>query len=391
MPARSRRTLYRAALRAPLALAVAACAVSCPAAALAQGARAARPARAAVRARDATSATYLALAEQGIGQQSTRWRTSRYGWYCEVLGCGGEYPLLTVWGIVRMFESVDAVALAAPTAAHRSAAQHLAARAESLYWNRYLHGFDPYPGDNYPNAQAWFDDNGWLGLAFFDAYRATGSHRWLRDAQRALEFIAAYGWDPPNGMWWNTQHEHHSGEALAADSLLATLLYSANGDASDLAHARTWIDWANAHDVAYAGLYASQGPHSGIIDYVQGPLIYAQYLLCQATGVSAYCRHAAAQSSTLAHIWGVEYNLAPLYDSIYMQWMMAYDEATGGTHWIEVARANAAEAAHHTPNGDGLWLDAWWGGEIHEINTQPGMFRTMAATTSLYAWLAYYG
>ncbi len=42
-------------------------------------------------------------------------------------------PLLTIWGMVRMFEAVDAVALAAPTAAHRAAVNRLAARSVSLY------------------------------------------------------------------------------------------------------------------------------------------------------------------------------------------------------------------------------------------------------------------
>jgi uncharacterized protein YyaL (SSP411 family) len=289
-----------------------------------------------------------------------------------------------------MFESVDGVALAAPSTSQRSNVNRLAAQIERLYWNRYLRGFDPYPGDDYPSAQAWFDDNGWLGLAFADAYRATGARRWLEDAQRALDFIAAHGWDGANGMWWNTQHAHHSGEALAADSLLAMLLYTAGGSHRDLVDAQTWIHWANTRDIAYAGLYASQGPRSTVIDYVEAPLIYAQYLLCRSTGVESYCSHAAAQSRTLSHIYGVEYDLAPLYDSIYMQWMMAYDQATGGTHWITVAQANAAAAMRNATDGRGLWLDAWWGGRIHEPNTLPDMFRTMAGTTSLYAWLAYY-
>ena len=62
-----------------------------------------------------TPAQYAQLAEQGITQQSGHWKTSKDNWYCEYLRCSTQYnayPLLTVWGIVRMFESVDAVALA---------------------------------------------------------------------------------------------------------------------------------------------------------------------------------------------------------------------------------------------------------------------------------------
>ena len=342
----------------------------------------------------ALSARYAQLADEGLHRQSLRWRTSTDHWFCETLGCTGAYPLLTIWGVVRMFEAADGVELAAPSPSHRATVDSFAGEAETLYWNKYLNGYDPYPGDDYPAAQAWFDDNGWLGLAFVDAYRATGERRWLADAQRALDFIAANGWSGGgrgNGMWWNTQHQQHSGEALAADSLLAVMLYDATRRVSDLRDAQTWVDWANANDIGFSGLYDSEGPGSSVIDYVEAPLIYGQYLLCQDLHQEGYCARAAAQSSALTHIYGTAYNLAPLYDSIFFQWMMAYDQATGDRHWIGVAQANAGAAIGHATDGHGLWLGSWWGGPIRDRNTGPGMFRTVAGTTSLYAWLAYYG
>ena len=332
----------------------------------------------------------LRLAEQGITQQSVHWHTSAHGWYCERLGCPGAYPLLTVWGDVRLFESIDAVALAAPSAAHRASVDRFASRSEKLYWNHYLHGYDPYPGDDFRAAKAWFDDNGWLGLAFLDAYRATGERRWARAAQRAFDFIAAHGWAAQGGMWWDVQHDHLSGEALAAASLLGMLLYGVNHDHSDLAHARKWIDWATAHDTGFHGLYDSQGPGSSVIDYVEAPLIYAQQLLCAAVHNATYCRHAATQDQALTQIYGYEYNLAPVYDSIFFQWMLAYDASTGAQHWLGVAQTNARAAMTHAPSPQGLWLGSWWGGRITDPGTQPGMLRTMAGTASLYAWLAYY-
>lgn len=342
----------------------------------------------------ADTAHDLQLADQGLHVQSARWRTGTDHWFCESLGCTGAYPLLTIWGVVRMFESADAVELADPSPAHRATVESFASQSEKLYWNHYLNGYDPYPGDDFPAAQAWFDDNGWLGLAFVDAYRATGQRRWLGDAQRALDFIAARGWSGGGrggGMWWNTQHQQFSGEALAADSLLGVLLYDATRHTGDLQSARKWIDWANAHDIGFSGLYDSEGPGSSVIDYVEAPLIYAQYRVCQDTGRTDYCTHAAAQSNTLTRIYGVRYDLAPLYDSIFFQWMMAYDRATGDTHWITVAQQNAQAASTHASTGQGLWLGSWWGGPIRDRNTQPNMFRTVGGTTSLFAWLAYYG
>jgi Glycosyl hydrolase family 76 len=339
-------------------------------------------------ARTAQPLDYLRLAEAGIAQ-SANWRSG--AWYCEYLGCTGSYPLLTIWGDVRMFESVDAVEMAAPSSAHRALVDRFG-HASERYWNPYLNGYAPYPGDRYRGVEAWFDDNGWLGVAFVEAYRATGEHRYLRDASRAFDFIAANGWDAADGggMWWNTDHPYHAGEALAADSLLGMLLYGIDHQRFQLDQARMFIDWGNSHDIGFHGLYMSGGPHSTVIDYVEGPLIYAQYLLCKATGVNAYCAHSAEQAQSMTEIYGVQYNFAPLYDSIFFEWMMAYGQAVGDDHWLELAQVNAAAAAQHAAIGDGLWLGSWWGGPIRDSQTLPGMFRTMAGTTSLFAWLADY-
>ncbi len=331
---------------------------------------------------------YEALAEQGLAQ-SESWRAG--GWYCEYLGCTGAYPLLTIWGDVRMFETVDALEQAAPSPTHRAEVDRFA-HASERYWNPYLNGYAPYPGDRYRGAEAWFDDNGWLGVAFVQAYRATGERRYLHDAQRAFNFAATQGWDAAGGggMWWNTEHPYHAGEALASNSLLGMLLYGADHEPDQLAQVRKFIDWGNSHDVGFHGLYLSGGPGSTVIDYVEAPLIYAQYLLCQATGQQSYCAHSAEQARSMTEMYGVEYNFAPLYDSIFMEWMEAYGRAVGDGHWLEVAEVNAAHAARHAPDGRGLWLDSWWGGPIRDSQTLPGMFRTMAGTTSLFAWLAYY-
>jgi glycosyl hydrolase family 76 len=338
--------------------------------------------------RTAQPSDYLKLAEAGIAQ-SASWRSG--GWYCEYLGCTGAYPLLTIWGDVRMFESVAAVELAAPSHAHRALVDRFG-RASERYWNPYLNGYAPYPGDRYRGAEAWFDDNGWLGVAFVQAYRATGERRYLHDAVRAFDFIAANGWDAAGGggMWWNTDHPYHAGEALAADSLLGMLLYGIDHQHFQLNEARMFIDWGNSHDVGFRGLYMSGGPHSTVIDYVEAPLIYAQYLLCQATSQSGYCAHSVEQAHAMTEVYGVQYNFAPLYDSIFFEWMMAYGQAVGDNHWLELAQRNAAAAAQHAAVAHGLWLGSWWGGPIKDSQTLPGMFRTMAGTTSLFAWLSCY-
>ena len=345
-------------------------------------------ARAAPLARAAQAQDYVTLTAAGVAQ-SASWRAGH--WYCEYLGCTGPYPLLTIWGEVRMFEAVDALEIAVPSAAHRALVNSFG-RASEHYWNPHLPGYAPYPDDRGRGVEAWFDDNGWLGIAFVQAYRATGERRYLLDAQRAFDFIALEGWDAADGggLWWNTDHQYLAGEALAADSLLGMLLYGIDDQAAQLVEARMFIEWGNAHDVGFHGLYMSGGPHSAVIDYIEAPLIYAQYLLCGATDDQSYCTHAAEQAQSLTKVYGVEYNFGPVYDSIFFEWMMAYGRAVGDDHWLELAQTNAAQAAQHATIGDGLWLGSWWGGPIEDSQTQPGMFRTMAGTTSLFAWLAYY-
>ncbi len=338
---------------------------------------------------------YLGLAEAGVGK-GDRWRLG--GWYCEYLGCSsGPYPLLTIWGEVPMFETADALQLAAPSGAHRRLVEKFGLASEH-YWDRALGGYAPYPGDREGNVEAFFDDNGWLGIAFANAYAATHEARWLRDAQRAFGFISAHGWDSAGGggMWWNTTHPYHSGPALASDALLGMLLYADDHESSQLTDAKAYVDWANVadnHDERQLYLEQPNRPES-VNDYVQAPLVYAQQLLCEDGAGEEYCVHAGRVAATMAeqnvNASGYKYNYGPQYDAIFMQWMMAYGKATGQRYWARLAEVNAGAAAAHASDGEGLWLSSWWGGPITDPQTHPGMFRTSAATTSLFAWTAYY-
>ena len=203
-------------------------------------------------------------------------------------------------------------------------------------------------------AEAWFDDNGWLGLAYIDAYTATRDHRYLYDAQRAFRFIATQGWDAAGGggMWWNTQHPYHSGPALASDALLGMLLYNADHEASQLQAVKTYVDWANAKDAndeRHLYLEESNKPES-VNDYVQAPLIYAQYLLCKDGQGESYCVRAGRTAATLAETnvskVGYRYNYGPEYDTIYLQWMLALYSLEGNPHLYAMAAANAQAAEH---------------------------------------------
>jgi hypothetical protein len=337
---------------------------------------------------------YLALAKAGVASAELRWRNPRLGWYDERLDDRERYPLATIWGIVPLFQSLDAIAVAQPSPANRRALARFAAGAER-YLNRGLRplpGYSPYPGDREADTETWFDDNGWWGLAFMEAYRATGTHRYLTDAERALRYIASVGWDPSSGgIWWNTDHPYKAGEALASGTLLASLVYQQTHSSFALAQAHKYLAWANTSGFSAANqLYAASNLNPTPIDYIEAPLIYAQALLCRLTGTPSECARAQQLKGVALQRFGYQLDFSPQYDAIYLQWMLALYGLEGDPTLYQLAAANARDAQARAANGEGLYLLSWSGEPLPSIDAQPGMLQTQAATTSLFAWLAVY-
>jgi hypothetical protein len=339
---------------------------------------------------------YLALAEAGVAGAQTHWHDTRLGWYDARLNDRDRYPLATIWDIVPLFQSLDAIAIASPTAAHRGAVKRFAAGAER-YLNRGLRplpGYSPYPGDRERSTETWFDDNGWWGMAFIDAYRATGNRRYLTDAQRALTYIARAGWDPRSGgIWWNTTHPYKSGPALASDTLLATLLYQLTGSRFDLAQARRFLAWGNSAGGGFSaadGLYAGSSINQTPVDYIEGPLIYAQADLCRLTSNAFECALADRLKGTALTRFGYLLDFSPQYDAIYLQWMLALYGLENDPTLYRMAADNARDIQSRAANAQGLYLLSWNGQTLPRANALPGMLQTHAASISMLAWLAVY-
>jgi hypothetical protein len=341
-----------------------------------------------------TQQRYLALAQAGVRSAERRWHDARRGWYDARLNDHDRYPLATIWDIVPLFESIDAIAIAQPSPANRSAVARFAAGAER-YLNRGLRplaGYSPYPGDRTADTETWFDDNGWWGLAFMNAYRATGTRRYLKDAERALHYIARVGWDPQaGGIWWNTRHPYKAGEALASGTLLAVLLYEQTHSAFALAQAHRFLSWADSSGFSPADrLYAASNISPTPIDYIEGPLIYAQAALCRASSTQALCDRAEQLKATALSRFGYLLDFSPQYDAIYLQWMLALYAFDGDRSLYALAADNARSAQSRALDPEGLYLLSWNSETLPRSYARPGMLQTQAATTSVFAWLAVY-
>src|SRR4051794_12263160 len=237
----------------------------------------------------AAPAVDLAAARSGVAP-ARAWWDPRRGWYAQSLPATGHRWRATLWGIVHLFGAYNAIAIADPSRANIAAARRFGIGAER-YWNPELR---PVPGYSRTPpgkvGRTWYDDEGWWGVAQFDAYRATHDRRFLADAARSLRFIDS-GWDPvAGGIWWNDLHAFKASEGLAGGTLTAAGLFEVTHRPRYLALARKYIAWADRTIRAPDGLYGARSSPRRPMPYVEGPMAEAFLRLCRATGRQAYCR-----------------------------------------------------------------------------------------------------
>ena len=264
-------------------------------------------------------------------------------------GDGERYPLATIWDSVPLFETLDAIAIAQPTPSALLAVRRFADGAER-YLNRGLRpvpGYSPYPGDRERDTETWFDDNGWWGIAFMQAYRATGaaqvSHR--RRTGAALHLGRRLG--SPLGR---DLVEHHPplqgrrgdrvGDAAGDADLRADRLARGPGD-------RAQVPGVGGH-----GRLQRRGRplrrqqhqpdadrlHRGAADLRPGGAVRAG---C-AAGAAAPARERLKRTALTR--FGSVLDFSPQYDAIYLQWMLALYSLDHDPALYDLAAANAREA-----------------------------------------------
>jgi hypothetical protein len=334
-------------------------------------------------------ATYLGVAEQAVTQIERSWWNPKLAWYNKFLTISGADPLATLWDAFPLFEAIDAIAVADPTTANRAAVEQFGAGAER-YWDPNLKpvgGYLWYPDPAVTEGSAFFDDNGWFGIAFFDAYSATGDPRFLRDAIRAFKFIDIAGWagDSVGGVWWDTGHRYKTAEPLAAAAVLGAEIYEQTRIRYYLTETDKFIAWADAHSWNSArGLYARSDVSDTVMDYVEGMMIGAQVTLCHATGDPSRCDKAEQLANAAMIAFPSSYHWTPEADAIYLRWMLYLYENDHDLRWYSLADQAAQAALANARDASGLFTKAWDGGSA----SRGERLLTAAGTVSLFAWLA---
>jgi hypothetical protein len=404
-----------------------------------------------------SQAHYLAAANRGV-KQTHRWWSPRLRWYRAVLDQG---RVASLWGIVPLFEAVNGLQIAQPSRRHRAHLNRFARGAER-YLNRTLEpvpGFGPKPGQRNPGKTTWFDDNGWWGLAFLDAYRATGDPRYVNDAMIAQRFISVSGWDTtpgrPGGIWWNTNHSFYAGESLAGGTLLSARLYALTHQQSYLDDALKFIAWgdvwltdpstglyarlrkpktyktgttsggdatapgspvaaaaadqraliANPDEAAKLEASGMPVPASGEaqsafnnyppfapspMPYVNGPMILAHRIICEATGTKSFCDRAADLAARTLQVYQ-RFWMGPQFDFWYVRTMLEYAQMDNSSNWYGIIQRNARSALHRARDRHGLYLRTWYGKKAAHANAPKGSVQLHSANAALFAWMAALG
>jgi len=333
----------------------------------------------------ANQAQYQQFAEQGLAQMQQDWWNAKQGWYNNRRPDDGQAP--SMWSSYPMMELVAAVAIADPTPENKALVNSTFLAGEN-FWDPTINGTGGIAwqwGLKY-SGNAYFDDAGWWGVSYLDAYRATGEARWLWDAGRVLSYMDRYGWDPVHGgMWWDTGANYKTSEPLAAATLIAATLYRVQHKAYYLKLATKYLAWADANtrNPQAGNLYGRSATDGTVMDYVEGMMIAAHVQLCLATKQQSYCDDAESLAQASLDVFPVLHPWVPEADTIYLQGILQLYAYDGNPTWYALAYKNAEEAKANSRDDTGWWSRDWWGDWA-----DPGVLFTPAATLELFAWMA---
>lgn len=323
--------------------------------------------------------------EQGIAAVNKRWAWK--GWYQDVPGVPGWS---SIWDTEQLFQAYVALDLAEPTTRHRNMLVWFAAKSEQGYYNPTLGdgvgGFSTGFGHHGEQGQQWFDDNGWLGLSFLDAYRQTHLKRFLTDAERAFRYLYEAGWDlVGGGIWWNTQHTVKSAESVNTAALLAVELYELHAGAGYLGDAQKLIAWADDNlRQPHSPLYVNHPGGDGVtVSYLESPMLSVFMRLC--ADVKLYCDRVSPFENAMLAAYGGALHQPPQFDATYIRYLLDAYQLSHDSRLYTVAYANAQRIERNAVDADGYYSKAWDGSAS---GVRAGLISVDGAALEALAWTA---
>jgi hypothetical protein len=398
----------------------------------------------------ASPGAFLHAAKHGVARTNEWWAKKRH-WYKSTLT---SHNVVSLWGVVPLFEAVNGIATVRPSPRNLGAVNFMAYGAQR-YFNPSLQpvpGFGPKPNQNEAGKTTWFDDNGWFGLAFLDAYQVTGNQQWLYDAELAQRFISVSGWDTtagrPGGIWWNTNQSFYAGESLAGGTLLSAKLYEITHQPGYLADAQKFIAWGDQWLTDPAtGLYArlrkpgtypppapttppattaqaqaadqqavaenpdeaaklnaaerGESPKLRVLGnyppfapspmpYVNGPMILAHRIICETTGDQAYCARAEDLAQRAVTVYQ-RFWMGPQFDFWFIRTFLEFARRDKNPAWLAFSNRIATKALKRTNDRHGLLLRTWYGKKASWAGAPKGSLQLHSANAALFAWEAALG
>jgi uncharacterized protein YyaL (SSP411 family) len=331
--------------------------------------------------RDPPRAQLVADVGRGLDAAEQRWW--RNGWFHDPDHDGRP---ARIWQAVHSLEAAAGLAAATGATADRDRARRYATAAEG-YWNPALGGglggFSTEYGGRGDTVTNWYDDNGWLGLAFLDAYRATGVRVYLEDARRAFRYLYKSGWDARSGgIWWDSARPFKATESTVTAALLAASLAEETHERSYVVAARRIVDWANANVLdPKSGLYTRVPGSDVAISYLQSPMISAMARLCHTSNL--YCKRVGPLIHATLARYGGPLSHAPQYDAMYVRFLLDAYDVTGDARLYKTASKIVFAARRAAASGGGFFLHDWTGGAREVTKLQ-----AHGATLEALAWLA---
>jgi predicted alpha-1,6-mannanase (GH76 family) len=205
------------------------------------------------------------------------------GWYARHTG---------VWETAGWWQSANALSAVIRYARHTGDRQHHARVTERTFSRaQRAHA-------NFINM--FFDDCGWWGLAWVDAYDLTGERRYL-DAARTIFAHEQTGWDGTcgGGVWWSTERTYKNAVTNELFFTLAALLHQRTpGDQEYLSWALRGWEWLAARALIGPAGLVNDGLNSDCANnggptwtYNQGVVLGGLAALFDITGDRDYLRH----------------------------------------------------------------------------------------------------